>query len=182
MSDGGPGVSSTRRLGAGRWSRLPITLHVCILTGGPWRHCPVFCAPILLWRRSIVQRRPTAIPRPIVWGLIGHCASPVSPVAPQPFCDVWVHHRPLCWLIDGVPALVGNSVRGQPAIASPLFAPTPTMELLWRREKVRTRAKSRVSNLNVRSCECVVNLQQIDRENSIIGCMFSKPVTGSKTG
>ena len=50
---------------------------------------------------SIVHRRPTAIPRPIVWGLIGHCASPVSPVAPQPFCDVWMHHRPLCWLIDG---------------------------------------------------------------------------------
>jgi len=90
---------------------------------------------------------------------------------------------PPAMLIDRWGPGIGREQRQGPASdrLPPLFAPTPTIQLLSRRVKVRTRAKSRVSNVNVRSCECVVNLQQIDHENLIIGCMFSKPVTGSKT-
>jgi len=62
-SDGGPGVSHTRRLGASQQSRPPIMLHVCVLTvltHAPRRRrpdlCPPFCTPVLPRCRPIVQR------------------------------------------------------------------------------------------------------------------------------
>jgi len=43
-SDGGPRVSRTRRVRAGRRSRPPpIALHVCVLTRAPWRRRPGRC-------------------------------------------------------------------------------------------------------------------------------------------
>jgi len=62
-SDGGPGVSRTRRLGALWRSRPPVALHVCVMTGAPQRQrpsrCPPFHAPILPRCRPIVQRHLT---------------------------------------------------------------------------------------------------------------------------
>ena len=56
-------VSHTQRVGAGRRSRPPFALHVCVLTGAPWRRrpgrCPLFCTPILSCHRPIVLRRLT---------------------------------------------------------------------------------------------------------------------------
>jgi len=63
----------------------PITFPACISTDAPWRRRPGRClpfhAPIHPRHRPIVQRRlmggVAAIPRPIIWGPIGHCACPV---------------------------------------------------------------------------------------------------------
>ena len=57
----------------GRRSRPSVALHVCFLTGAPWRrrpgHCPPFNAPISPSRLSSgVRRGEAVIPRPVVRG------------------------------------------------------------------------------------------------------------------
>jgi len=83
-------------MGAGRQSCPPVAIHICVLTGAPWRRSEtrplpaVWRAPIRPQRRPIVQRRPTegrgtVIPWPVVRGPISHCASPVAlPLKPSP--------------------------------------------------------------------------------------------------
>ena len=77
------------------------------------------------------------IPRPIVLGLIDHCASPValSPYSPTAVlrcfgCATTCYVDRSSWDSDGVLALAGNGVRGRPAGNRPSpFAPLPAIRL-----------------------------------------------------
>jgi len=151
------------RPGAGRRSRSSVVLHVCILTGVPWRRrpgrCPPFCAPILPRRRMITQRRPTRrggaarrFPRPSSGGrsAIGPLRVPgrVPPVAhPQPFCDV-LGAPPPAMSIDRWGPGIGWEQRWGPAGDCPLplpLAPAGDPTPITPVNGTCTRAKSTVS-------------------------------------
>ena len=140
--DSRPVVSCTRHPGAGRRSRPPVALHVCFLTGAPLRRrsgrCPPSCLPILPQRRPIVQRRPTGreegrhgdsparrprADRPL------HVPGRAPPVASSRFATFLVRHSRLCWSIDRVPALAGNSMGTGRRSPPPPLAPPQAIQL-----------------------------------------------------
>jgi len=106
----------------GRRSCPSVALHVCFLTAAPRRWRPGRCLPFHVPIPPATSTNcPVAsdgrggdslvIPRPVVRGPDGRCASLVLlPMpSPRPF---WVRHRPLCrWSTggDGVPSSAGNS-------------------------------------------------------------------------
>ena len=126
-----------------RRSRPSVALHVCFLTGAPWRRRPGRCSPFhasIPPASSGVRRGEgggdSPARRP---GADGRCASPVMlPRTPRPF---WACHCRLCWSSAagvGVPSSAGNgAVSGQWSPLPPAGDPTPITQV-----KVRTRAKS----------------------------------------
>jgi len=101
--------------------------------------------------------------RPVVWGPISHCASPVVPPLcsslPGRFVTFWACHRLLCQSIDGVPASAGNSNSDHVG------------------KKVRTLAKSRVSiktrELRLSTRECNFLGINIPNYNTSIFCFLN---------
>ena len=90
--------------------------------------------------------RQGGIPRPIIWGPIGHCASPIALPHSQPPSGLQRFGRATAHYVhrssaggDGVPASAGNSV-GTGWRSPPPFVPLPAIQL-----RSRTQAKSRVS-------------------------------------
>jgi len=171
-------VSRNRHLGAGWRSRSPVALHVCVSTGAPWHrrpgHCPPFHAPLppATSTDCPCPMGGMAIPRPID----GHCASSVAlpHIAPSPPSVLWHFRCATAHYVDRSPGTASGTGRRSPP---PLRAHTgdPTLIIPVK----GTQAKSSLESQRA-SCECIVNRQQIDHENSISGYTFSKPVTGWK--
>ena len=162
----------------------PIALHVCILSCATAPRpgcCPRFCVPILPPQQRVVQRcltRGTVISRPVVWGPIGlalpRSRSPCSP--PGHFATFRVRHRPLCRLTNPI----SQEQHWGPAGNRPLPRAHTGDPIPITPVKGTYLGEIESFNRNVRSCECVVNCQQINYENSITGYTFSKLVTCSK--
>jgi len=124
-------------MGAGRQSCPPVAIHICVLTGAPWRRRPGHCPP------ATSTDCPAASD-----GGEGHGDSLARcPGTDQPLCSpgrapsealsghfatFGARHHRLCRSSaggDGVPASAGNSVRDRPAIDPPAFAPLPVIQL-----------------------------------------------------
>ena len=133
-SDGGPGVSHTRRPEAGQQTPTPVAFPACVSTGAvchgardlPAARC--FTRPstrsvdrlsnsvrqgwVVIPRTSSRGRSAIAFPR--------SCSPSHSPVPSLGrFVTFRAHHHPLCRLIDGVLEMAGNSVKDPPSHRRP---------------------------------------------------------------